>query len=363
MGSYKTSVIVPTYKEAKNIPVLVEKIDEAMKSNKLPYEIVIIDDNSQDGIDAAVKKLQKKYPINLKIRTDERGLSSAVIAGFPVSKGDIFLVMDADLSHPPEKIPEMIKPIIDGKAEFVIGSRFVEGGSASHFNWYRKLNAWISKMLARPFTSVKDPMAGFFAFPKRILPKLETLNPLGFKIGLEILVKSSPKSTIEIPIRFKERLYGESKLSAKEQLLYIMHLMRLFNFKYRGLSEFIRFSLIGVSGTIVDLTFVYIAKDLLSLPFRMARVVGFIFALTSNFFLNRKFTFPHAGRDNMIRQYISFFSVCLAGFSINWFISVYLYEHLQFFHNYYLLAAFIGTLGGLMINFCGSKFLVFARKT
>ena len=362
MKSCKVSVIVPTYKEAKNIPVLTEKIDEAMKAHKLTYEIIIVDDNSQDGIDAEVKELQKKYPVNLKIRTNERGLSSAVIAGFTLSKGDIFVVMDADLSHPPEKIPEMVVPIIEGQAEFVIGSRFVEGGSASHFNWYRKLNAWISKTLARPLTNVKDPMAGFFAFPKRILRDLKTLNPLGFKIGLEILVKSSPKKTMEIPIRFKERLHGESKLSTKEQLLFILHLARLFDFKYKGLSEFIRFSLIGGSGMIVDLCFVFIAYNFLSLPFRVARVIGFLSALTSNFYLNRKYTFPHAERSSMRRQYASFFAVCIVGFSVNWVISVYLYEHMTFFHRYYLIAAFFGILGGFLINFCGSKLFVFTKK-
>ncbi len=89
------------------------------------------------------------------------------------------------LSHPPEKIPELVEQIINGKAEFVVGSRFVKGGSAEHFNWYRKLNAWVSKMLARPFTKVKDPMAGFFAFDAKILTPqiLNVLNPLGFKIG------------------------------------------------------------------------------------------------------------------------------------------------------------------------------------
>jgi putative flippase GtrA len=91
-------------------------------------------------------------------------------------------------------------------------------------------------------------------------------------------------------------------------------------------------------------------------------VVGFTFALTSNFFLNRKFTFPHAGKENIARQYVSFFAVCLMGFALNWFISVYLYENLPFFHRYYLAAAFIGILGGLFINFLGSKFFVFARK-
>jgi dolichol-phosphate mannosyltransferase len=202
-------------------------------------------------------------------------------------------------------------------------------------------------------------MAGFFAFPRRILPDLALLNPLGFKIGLELLVKSAPKNVKEIPIQFRERLYGESKLSLKEQLLYLLHLQRLFRYRFPRLSEFILFSLIGASGMMVDLFFVFLSYDVLTLPFRLARVVGFVFALTSNFFLNRKYTFPHASGGNPVRQYISFFAVCLVGFAANWFISVYLYEHMAFFHRYYLVAAFIGILGGMVINFLGSKFIAF----
>ena len=356
------SIIVPTYKEAKNIPVLAEKIDDAMKNAGIPYEIIVVDDNSQDGIDQEVSKLKKKYPIDLKIRINERGLSSAVIEGFRIARGDIFVVMDADLSHPPEKIPDMVRPLIEKRADFMIGSRFVPGGSAEHFNWYRRLNAGVSRVLAMPFTRVKDPMAGFFAFPASILPPLEALNPLGFKIGLEVLVKSSPTSIKEIPIQFKERLYGESKLSIKEQVFYILHLVRLFNYKYKGLSEFIRFSLIGGSGMVVDLFFVFLSYQVLSLPFRIARVIGFIFALTMNFLLNRKYTFPHAGNGNIVKQYVSFFAVCCVGFLFNWIISVRLFETVPFFHRFYLFAAFVGILGGLLINFTGSKLFVFRKK-
>lgn len=362
IDSGKISIVIPTYYEARNIPVLIKKINNAMNWHKLKYEIIIVDDNSKDGIDQVVKRLQKKYSVKLKIREKERGLSSAVITGFSLSKGDIIVVMDADLSHPPEKIPELLKPIIDDKAEFVIGSRFVEGGSAPHFNWYRKLNALMSRILARPFVNVKDPMAGFFAFPKKILPDLIVLSPLGFKIGLEILVKCAPKKIVEVPIRFHQRLYGESKLSMKEQILYVLHLKRLFNYKYKSLTEFLRFSLIGSSGMIVDLFFVFLTYDVLSFPFKIARVAGFIFALTSNFFLNKLITFPQSHNAKLMRQYVSFFIICFIGFSFNWSISVYLYEQFTFFHNYYLITAFIGILCGLSINYIGSKYFVFKTQ-
>ncbi|MEJ5362766.1 MAG: glycosyltransferase family 2 protein [Spirochaetota bacterium] len=358
------SIIVPTYKEAENIPILIESIDKTMKQNRLDYEVIIVDDNSKDGIEDNVKALKKKrYPVSIKVRINERGLSSAVIEGFRHAKGTIYCVMDADLSHPPEKIPELVKQIINGKAEFVVGSRFVKGGSAEHFNLYRKLNAWVSKMLARPFTKIKDPMAGFFAFDAKILTPqiLNMLNPLGFKIGLEIIVKCNPKTITEIPISFRERLFGQSKLSIREQILYILHLKRLFHYKYPSLYQFLFFSLIGSTGMVVDMTTVFITYGLLHINFKIARALAFVIALTWNFFLNRKLTFPDSPHKNLLMQYRNFFIVCSIGGIFNWFISVYLYSTYPYFKEFYLLAVFIGIMGGLLINFLGSKYIVFGK--
>jgi len=357
----KISIIVPTFHEADNIPELTSRIDSSLKETGYKYEIIIVDDNSQDGIDRKVDELQKNYPVKLKIRLLEKGLSSAVIAGFEIASGDIYLVMDADLSHPPEKIPELADKIAKENYDFVIGSRFVKGGSAEHFNIFRILNALVSRMIARPFTSVKDPMAGFFGFKSSLLAKNAPLNPLGFKIGLELLVKLAPKRVTEIPIQFQERLYGESKLTMKQQVLYLIHIWRLFRYKFRTLSEFVVFSLIGATGMVVDLTFVFISYDILTIPFRLARAIGFVFALTSNFLLNRKFNFPKTGHG-LMQQYIRFFAVSLAGFALNWTILVYLYDTEPFFHRNYLLAAFLGIVGGLAVNFLGSKFFVFRKK-
>ena len=363
MNKELVSIVVPTYKEAENIPVLVTKIDEALKT-RYNYEIVIVDDNSNDGIDKKVEELQKdKYNVTLKIRISERGLSSAVIAGLRISKGDIFLVMDADLSHPPEKVPEMIDQITMNNADFVIGSRFVKGGGAAHFNRFRKLNAWVSKMLARPFSKATDPMAGFFAFPKHILEgKYDLLNPLGFKIGLEIIVKGSPKNLQEIPIQFQERLHGESKLNLKEQLYYILHILRLYEYKYQSLAEFIKFGIVGGTGAIVNLATVIITFDLLEIPYMISLIIAFIIALTSNFLLNRKFTFVDANEGNFFKQYIAFSTTCIFGFCVNWGVSVSLFKTIPFFHKYYLLTTLIGIICGLVFNFIGSKFFVFRKK-
>jgi dolichol-phosphate mannosyltransferase len=362
MSEIIVSIIVPTYREAANIRPLADRIDKAM--TKHPYEIVIIDDDSKDGIEDIANDLDPHYNLKIHVRKNERGLSSAVIEGFGRSQGQVIVVMDADLSHPPEKLPEMVEPIIKGQADFVIGSRFIKGGSAPHFNLFRKLNAWVSKTMARPFTRVNDPMAGFFAFPRTLIQKDHLkLNPLGFKIGLELIVKASPASIIEVPIQFQERLHGESKLNLKEQINYLLHLRRLFEYKYQALTEFIRFSIIGSLGMIIDLSCVFITYGLISIPFRIARALSFIFALTFNFFMNRRFNFSNARGGNLFKQYLTFFIVCLFGFAINWSITVYLFENTFFFNTHYLFSAFIGIIGGLMVNFLGSKFLAFKANT
>ena len=227
------SIIVPTYREAENIPILTHEIDSVMKASRLPHEIILIDDDSGDGIGEVVEELtHRSLNITLIVRKRQRGLSSAVLEGLRRANGDIAVVMDADLSHPPEKIPALVAPIMSNEADFVIGSRFVPGGSARHFNWYRKWNALAARILARPLTKVSDPMAGFFAFPRKLLAPNVTLDPLGFKIGLEIIVKAAPKRIAEVGIHFQKRRYGKSKLSLREQAHYIVHIKRLYAYQY-----------------------------------------------------------------------------------------------------------------------------------
>jgi len=362
MKEQVVSIVVPTYKEAENITVLVMKIDETLK-DKYQYEIIIVDDNSQDGIEDNVKKLQMdKYNVKLIVRVNERGLSSAVIEGLKTAKGDLYLVMDADLSHPPDKIPELLDRIVENNADFVIGSRFIKGGGAAHFSSFRKLNAGVSKLIAFPLTKATDPMAGFFALPKSIIEeKYETLNPLGWKIGLEIFVKCSPKNLHEVPIQFQERLHGESKLSLKEQVNYLIHIKRLYEYKYESFSEFIKFVLIACSGILVNLFFVFIIFDLIGLHYKLVLVVGFLLALSSNFLLNRIFTFKYAKKSHFFIQYFKFFIICLIGFAINWSISIFLFNYLAYFLNYYLVTVVFGIICGMIFNFVGSKYFVFRK--
>ncbi len=361
-GRPAVSVIVPTYREADNISVLVGEIDASLRESRIDYEVLIVDDNSGDGTIGIVERLRMTYPVRLFVRYAERGLSSAVLAGFEMARGDILVVMDADLSHPPSKIPGMVRLIDGNKADFVIGSRFVDGGSIPHFGAFRKLNAWVSKMLAYPLVSVQDPMSGFFAFPRRLLPARATLNPLGFKIGLELLVKAGPRSVAEIPIEFGKRLHGESKLSLRQQLQYLIHLLRLYKHQYTTAVQFLQFSLVGGSGVLVNLGAVFVSYDVFFLPYSLSLVIGFLFSVLSNFVLNKVITFEESNNDNLLRRFATFLAIGLLGLVVNMIISLNLYSHVDFFRQYYLLASMAGIISGTVVNFTGSRLLVFREK-
>lgn len=225
------SVIVPTYREAGNLPELISRLERLRANTGLSLELVIVDDDSADGTEQIMKDLAKPW-VRLIVRKGERGLSTAVLEGLRQATHDILVVMDADLSHPPESIPQLVQALIDG-ADFAIGSRYVAGGSTdAAWSLFRQINSSVATLLARPLTSVKDPMSGFFAIHRQTLSRADRLDPIGYKIGLELLVRCHCRNVREIPIHFSDRTAGQSKLSLPEQLRYLKHLRRLMWFKY-----------------------------------------------------------------------------------------------------------------------------------
>jgi dolichol-phosphate mannosyltransferase len=226
------SVIVPTYREAENLPILVRALADALASTPGGYEILVVDDNSQDGTEEACAELAKSFPVRLLVRRQERGLASAVVHGMRAAAGTWLVVMDADLSHPPDAVPALLAPLRAGQADFVVGSRYVSGGSTEE-GWgvYRWLNSKVATLLAWPLARVRDPMAGFFALPRQLFESAAPLDPIGYKIGLELLVKCRCRHVVEVPIHFRNRLHGQSKLSLREQVNYLRHLLRLYRFR------------------------------------------------------------------------------------------------------------------------------------
>ncbi len=224
------SLIIPTYNELENIQIIIPELIAMFRSKNIDGEVIIVDDNSPDGTAKAAERLSQGLPVKVIVRKKGRGLSKAVIEGFGAAKGDICVVMDADMSHPLEKIPEMIRPIMENKCEVTVGSRNIKGGGFDDWPYIRKLISSFAGLLARGVTSISDPTTGFMAFKKEIL-KGVALDPLGWKIVLEVIVKTNP-SVIEVPIVFKDRKLGSSKLDCRVQRDYLHHLWKLYSFRH-----------------------------------------------------------------------------------------------------------------------------------
>lgn len=353
------SLIVPTYGEAENLPELIDRVGAVRDAMGVPFEMLIMDDNSNDGTDDAVARAARDW-VKLIVRTRDRGLSPAVIDGFREAQHEVLVVMDADLSHPPEKIPELVAALADG-ADFALGSRYVGGGETdAAWGFFRWVNSKVATLLARPFTNLKDPMSGFFAIYRETFLNADPLNPIGYKIGLEVLVKGGCKTTREIPIHFSDRKHGESKLNLREQLHYLLHLRRLFVYKYENPAYLAQFCAVGLSGLAVNL----IVLTLLvcsGTPSRVAAAAAILVSMFTNFLLNRRVTFSYARQGSFPRQLAGFFAASSVGALLNYGTMLLLFAASPFLEAYPQPAAIIGTLVGLVSNFLLSRYVVFAK--
>lgn len=225
------SIVVPTYKEAKNIPSLVTRI--AAINFKHEFELLIMDDDSGDGIIDVVNDLKHKCPwLRLIVNKGQRHLSRAIISGIHHAQYPIIVTLDADLSHPPEAIPEMLITLAEPGVEMVIGSRYIKGGSIDA-TWphLRTIVSRTALLLAKLLVPVNDPLSGFMAIEKKTCFRGDPLNPIGWKIALELMVKNNCQLIREIPIHFSERTIGKSKLTIKQGVNYLSHIAHLYAYK------------------------------------------------------------------------------------------------------------------------------------
>jgi len=242
MSMPRVSVIVPTVNEAENLPLLLPQIAAALSGRA--YEVLIVDDASRDNTADVCARLARDYPLKLLVRANPtNGLSGAVLHGMTQAAGDLLVVMDADLQHPPERLQALLDPLEKGEADFVIGSRYISGGEmAQRFGIWRRLLSRAATMLARPIVGdVQDPMSGFFALRRACYLQGRRLTPLGYKIALELICKCPVPRVREVPIFFGARMHGRSKLTLREQFRYLEHLSRLYDFRYPRASPIAKF--------------------------------------------------------------------------------------------------------------------------
>ncbi|MEM6637430.1 MAG: glycosyltransferase family 2 protein [Pseudomonadota bacterium] len=355
------SVIVPTYRERENIPHLIERIRNLRDDENIEIELLFMDDKSGDGSVEAVAEASEDW-VRIVERDGKRGLSPAVIDGFHQARNSVLICMDCDLSHPPEVIPQMVLALASGQ-EFVLGSRYVKGGSTDDdWGFFRWLNSRIATLLAAPLTSARDPMSGFFALRKSSFEQARGLNPVGYKIGLELIVKCDFDNVAEVPIHFRDREFGESKLTLKEQLNFLKHVRRLYIYRFGNAMYLLQFMVVGSSGVVVNLATLTLLLWLgVSEPVGLAG--GIAVSVLSNFALNRRFTFSYARDGNPLTQFAGFVTASALGMVVNYSVALYVSSSvLPDGPGAIYFAAVAGIGCGMIFNFLGNRFVVFRKR-
>ena len=212
--------MVPTYNEAGSLPLLIDRLAKAFAGRE--WELVVVDDGSPDGTADIAEGLGKAHPIRVVRRPGKAGLASAVVAGFAAAKGDVLLVMDADLSHPPEVAPKLADAIASG-AELAVGSRYVAGGGVMDWPMKRQVVSRVACLMGQVLVPVRDSTSGFFALRRSVIDGV-TLNPIGFKIGFEVMARGTYRKVVEVPYTFRDRELGSSKFGQREVVQYVQQL-------------------------------------------------------------------------------------------------------------------------------------------
>ncbi|MEM1622738.1 MAG: glycosyltransferase family 2 protein [Sulfolobales archaeon] len=353
MSSVDVSVIVPTYNERENVTRLIKLLHENMVKEKVSYEIVVVDDNSPDGTAEAVRSLSRMYNVKLIVRPGKLGLASAILEGLKVARGSIIAVMDADLQHPPEALPEMLKKV-SSECDIVIGSRYVKGGSVVGWSLFRRVISrgadFMAKILLPKTRGIKDTMSGYFVLKRDVIDGVH-LDPRGFKILLEIIVKGRFKKVCEHPIEFRARTWGKSKLGIGEVFNYMLHVLGLAH-------EAVRFVIVGGMGTLVNLATLFFLGYLLSLEHWVTVLVAFEASTLFNFTLHELWTFKTGFGKGVGSRLAEFHGAVALHFVSQVVISNLL------FYGYgveRILSQLVGILVGFSLNYMLSRHVIWRR--
>jgi dolichol-phosphate mannosyltransferase len=337
------SIILPTYNERESIVKTIKDIKSAVKTKD--YEIIVVDDNSPDKTWDLVKKTFKD--VHCLRRMNKKGLSSAIIDGFIKAKGEYLFVMDADGQHDEKKLQIMFEKIKDN--DIVIGTRFRKGGSVEGWSKLRILISKTAAMLAKPFLSNKitDPMSGFFGIKKSVFMKYkDDLDAKGYKILLEILFQSKRFKIEEVPFKFKTRKAGKSKLSFKVMFEYLIMLAK---HAITSNLHFIPFSIVGLSGVLVNTGMLYLLTEYVGLYYLISAVFAIETSIITNFLLNNAWTWRKRNfKHSFPHRFFRFNLVSIIALSIN--LSI-LFILTHFFNIYYIYSNLIGIACAFLINY------------
>ncbi|POX51525.1 dolichol-phosphate mannosyltransferase [Streptomyces sp. Ru71] len=288
------TIVVPTFNESANVRQLLHRITESVPA-RLPCEVLFVDDSTDDTpqvISDAAKDCP--FPVTVLHRDEpEGGLGGAVVEGIKAAGSDWIVVMDGDCQHPPQLVPELVATGERTGAELVVASRYTDGGSrAGLAGGYRiavsRASTWLAKgLFPRRLRGISDPMSGFFAI-RRESVTADVLKPLGYKILIELAVRSRPHPVAEVPFVFEERYAGRSKSTAREGLRFLRHLAGLR--ADAPVARMIGFGLIGASGFVPNLAGLW-ALTALGVHYVPAEIIANQFGVAWNFLLIEQLLF------------------------------------------------------------------------
>jgi dolichol-phosphate mannosyltransferase len=325
-SNIELSLIIPTYQESQNLEKLIQRLTQLL-DRVVPdrYELIVIDDDSPDQTWQLALKLGRRYPqLRVMRRQTQRGLSTAVIRGWQVARGHILGVIDADLQHPPETLIELWDNMNAG-ADLAVASRHVHQGGVSDWSLTRRFlsrGAQVLGLILLPgvLGRVSDPMSGYFMIRREAIAG-RTLNPKGYKILIEVLGRGDIRFITEVGYIFQERTEGDSKVTWKQYIEYLQHLvtLRLSLFPIR---RFLQFGIVGFSGVFIDLGIFYLLREKVGLGLTRSAILSTELAILNNFLWNDLWTFRDISRNQRgwqkrIKRFLKFNGVCLVGLILN----------------------------------------------
>lgn len=322
----RLSLVIPTYNESENIHNIIEKLSQLLdRAVPEKYELIVVDDNSPDCTWKFALELTSKYPqLRVMRREKERGLSTAVIRGWQVARGEILGVIDGDLQHPPETLWQLWAEMERG-ADLAVASRHIEGGGVSNWNFLRRFlsrGAQILGLILFPeaIARVSDPMSGYFMVRREAIADIP-LDPIGYKILIEVLGRGKIRWIGEVGYVFQERVEGESKVSWKQYLEYVQHLWKL-RWACWPLGRFLRFGVVGFSGIFVDMAMFSLLRQSVGLSLSASAMLSGEVAIINNFLWNDLWTFGdiasrQRGWAKGAKRLLKFNLICLAGLVLN----------------------------------------------
>jgi dolichol-phosphate mannosyltransferase len=355
MQSPKLTIVLPTFNEAANIPLMVERIGCALPD--IPHEIIVVDDDSPDGTAEVARRIAAETPhVRCIRRIGRRGLSGACMEGMMAASAPIVAVMDADGQHDETILPTMLRKVEAG-ADVAIGSRYSGGGSSgeglsrTRAKGSQLATSLLQFLIAQP---VSDPMSGFFMLRRELADRVAgSVAREGFKILFDILSRLGSDSRVEeVPFTFRKREHGESKLG----LVVTMQFLGLLVSRLSGgllPVQFLLFALVGFSGIFVHMASLYGLAEVLLVPFVWAQLGATVIAMTTNFMLNNWLTFAHKRLKgwHILYGLVTFYLVCSLGAVANVSVAVWIYQ----FDQQTMLAGLAGALMSSVFNYAVTK--------